>query len=122
MSKPVRGRPFPKGVSGNPGGRPKIPQDVKDAIRAACPEAVQRLIGYMGHENANIAMWAITELLNRGYGKPVQEQTIQMDVTGVLHVRHQVREILLERESEGIALILPDEAELTLSLPEEADD
>lgn len=96
---------FPKGVSGNPGGRPKVPQELKDMIRKACPEALKKLIEYMNHDNPKIAMWAITELLDRGYGKPAQEQTIQMDISGTLDVRTQVREILLERENAAMLLV-----------------
>jgi hypothetical protein len=31
--KKTRGRPFPKGVSGNPGGRPKTPTEIREALR-----------------------------------------------------------------------------------------
>ena len=68
---------FVKGQSGNPFGRPKVPEEIRTAIRAACPEAVQRLIGFMSHENPKIAMMEITEILDRGYGKPTQMQVNQ---------------------------------------------
>jgi hypothetical protein len=31
--KKVVGRPFPKGVSGNPSGKPKLPEDIRQASR-----------------------------------------------------------------------------------------
>jgi hypothetical protein len=51
MSKKPRGKPFPKGCSGNPGGKPKNPKairdrqvmaDVKELSRLEGPEAVRQ--------------------------------------------------------------------------------
>lgn len=94
------GRPFPKGVSGNPGGRPKTDPEVKAILKAAAPDAARRLVEMMYNENPKIAMWAITDILDRTQGKAIQEQTVNMDVTGFLDVGTQVRSILLERERE----------------------
>ncbi|MBQ7220764.1 MAG: hypothetical protein IJS28_07285 [Synergistaceae bacterium] len=91
---------FVKGQSGNPSGRPRVPEEVRNAIKAACPEAVQRLIGFMSHENAKIAMMAITEILDRGYGKATQMQDVQIDVNGAAGLREEIRSLLLEREAE----------------------
>ena len=88
---------FIKGQSGNPSGRPKQDPEVIEIIRAACPNAARRLVEFVNHDNPKIAMWAITELLDRGYGKPIQAQDISMDVSGGLDVRAQIRSILLER-------------------------
>ena len=54
----------------------------------------------MYSNNEKIAMWAITDILDRTQGKAIQEQAINMDVTGFLDVGTQVRSILLERERE----------------------
>lgn len=94
------GRPFPKGVSGNPGGRPKTDPEVKAILKAAAPDAARRLVEMMYSNNEKIAMWAITDILDRTQGKAIQEQAINMDVTGFLDVGTQVRSILLERERE----------------------
>ena len=94
------GRPFPKGVSGNPGGRPKTDPEVKAILKAAAPDAARRLVEMMYSDNEKIAMWAITDILDRTQGKAIQEQAINMDVTGFLDVGTQVRSILLERERE----------------------
>ena len=63
---------FVAGTNANPSGRPKIPQEVRDAIRAACPEAVEVLIGIMRDENEKTAyrLEAAKTILERGYGKP----------------------------------------------------
>ena len=69
-----RGRPIQKGQVLNPGGRPKIPDDVKEAARAACPRAIQVLISIMENEDANQGerIKAAVALLNRAYGTPMQ--------------------------------------------------
>lgn len=103
-----RGRPFPKGVSGNPGGRPKADPEVKEILRAASPEAARKLVEYMSHENAKIAMWAITDVLDRTQGKPVQAQDINMDITGLLDVRAQIRMVMKERMNGEYGTASPD--------------
>ena len=88
---------FVKGQSGNPGGRPKVNPEYLEALRAVGPEMVQKLIAYTDNENAKIAMWAITEILDRAYGKPTQAQDIQ--ITGDFDLRAQVRNFLMERQN-----------------------
>jgi len=73
MSTRIIGKPFPKGLSGNPGGRPRIVGTLRDMARAHAHEAIEelaRLALKAKSETARIA--AIRELLDRGYGKPPQ--------------------------------------------------
>jgi Family of unknown function (DUF5681) len=49
---PGKGRPFQKGVSGNPGGRPKVLGDVQELARQKSPEAINTLSNIMHDEKA----------------------------------------------------------------------
>jgi len=69
----MRGRPFKKGESGNPGGRPKVIADLRALARAYAPDAIEelaRLAIKAKSEAARVA--AMRELLDRGYGKAQQ--------------------------------------------------
>lgn len=64
---------FKKGLSGNPGGRPKVLSEVQNLARQHAPAAVvelARLASRAKSENARIA--AIRELLDRAYGRSRQ--------------------------------------------------
>lgn len=68
-----RGRPFKPGQSGNPGGRPKENAEVKALAREHTETAIQTLVHYCKQrKDAGAAVRAAQELLNRGWGKPVQ--------------------------------------------------
>ena len=70
----VRGRPFQKGTSGNPGGRPRVLGDVQELARERSPEAINTLAAIMDDSKAPPAARgaAANSLLDRGYGKPTQ--------------------------------------------------
>jgi hypothetical protein len=69
-----KGRPIQKGQVLNPGGRPKIPQEVKDMARAASPQAMQALISILNsdYSRPNDIIRAAEVILNRAYGTPTQ--------------------------------------------------
>jgi hypothetical protein len=71
------GRPFQKGQSGNPGGRPKEIAEVKELARAHMPAAIEALVSIMKNTKSSDAarVSAATALLDRGYGKPQQHIT-----------------------------------------------
>ncbi len=71
---PGKGRPFTKGVSGNPGGRPKALGDIQELARQQSPQAINTLAKIMNNEKTPPAarVAAATALLDRGYGKPTQ--------------------------------------------------
>jgi Family of unknown function (DUF5681) len=78
-----RGRPFAKGMSGNPGGRPKkTPQlaEIEAQARAAAPDAIRRLVKLMDSNDGRVSIAACNAILDRGYGKP----TIAVDHAGTI--------------------------------------
>lgn len=96
------GKPFEKGKSGNPSGRPKGNPLVKELLKANSLEAAQKLIELLDSENDKIAFMAAQEILNRTEGKP--NQSLNMEVTGeldVYNIRTQIRAVLLEGLNAG---------------------
>src|SRR5262245_44086824 len=68
------GKPFQKGQSGNPGGRPKEISEVKELAREHMPAAIDALVSIMNNTKASDAarVSAATALLDRSYGKAPQ--------------------------------------------------
>ena len=66
-----------KGQSGNPGGRPKTPEYLKDRIRSLSDKAVDALEQALASDDDRVKIQAAQILLDRGYGKSAQ----QADVT-----------------------------------------
>ena len=68
-----RGRPFAKGVSGNPGGRPKRTEDeaaLAEACRAKTPEALAVVESLMhGSDNDRVRLAAAQFIIERGWGR-----------------------------------------------------
>lgn len=73
-SRTAVGRPFQKGQSGNPGGRPKEDPELKNLARAHTAEAIATLVAIMTGQRspASARVAAANALLDRGYGKPQQ--------------------------------------------------
>src|SRR5690606_13734622 len=67
-------RPWPKGVSGNPGGRPRVVGRVKELARQWTAAAIQTLASVRQDpwQPARARVAAAEALLDRGYGKPTQ--------------------------------------------------
>lgn len=66
--------PFKKGQSGNPGGRPRELKEIQELARKSAPAAIAALakIAEKGESEA-ARVSAATALLDRAYGKPVQQ-------------------------------------------------
>ena len=76
-TKTTRGRPFEKGRSGNPGGRPKTDERVQKALRAATPKAAETLIELLDANEPKIRIQAANSILDRVCGKPAQRLDVE---------------------------------------------
>jgi hypothetical protein len=106
ISKKTVGRPFVKGQSGNPNGRPKMPKDLKEAFKAASPKALEILKKILADPEAKDSdrLRAAEIILDRAYGKPAQSVDITTDTV-------TIQETLNERlEVVSRALTAPPEA------------
>ena len=93
-----RGRPFPKGVSGNPGGRPKTIPEVKEILKAGSPDAARTLVELLNSEKDSIRLAAAQDILDRTQGKAIQMQAVTLDIDEAHDLTTQIRRILLERD------------------------
>jgi hypothetical protein len=64
---------FQKGVSGNPGGRPRISAEVRDLVRSKAPRAFERLVDLMESQDERVAIAASNAVLDRAFGRPASE-------------------------------------------------
>ena len=78
MPKPTNLKPFQPGQTGNPGGRPRLPDDVKQLARGYTREALETLAGVMRNDEAPAAarVTAASHILDRAWGKPAQHLTV----------------------------------------------
>src|SRR5436190_387887 len=85
--KRPRGKSYPKGVSGNPGGRPKLPPEIVE-LRALCRyftrDAVEAIVGVMNNPSTppSARVTAASLLLDRGWGRATEtvEHSVSLPV------------------------------------------
>jgi hypothetical protein len=72
---------FQKGQSGNPGGRPKVLGDLREAARKLTPEVLEMLSQVVKDKKAppSARIAAGTVILDRAYGKPTQHIEAKVD-------------------------------------------
>jgi hypothetical protein len=72
-------RHFQKGQSGNPGGRPRLPEDVREMARGLSVEALQTLAEVMRDKRQSGAarISAASVILDRAWGKAPQQVTTE---------------------------------------------
>ena len=93
MTNPTGKGGFQKGQSGNPGGRSKLPADIREAFKAKAPEALEVLTRCLQSDDDRIAMMAAQAILDRGYGKPTQSIDVREDGPTVRYYRRDAREV-----------------------------
>lgn len=64
--------PFEKGKSGNPGGRPRMSPEVREAFERMTPRAVAVLEELLGSKDDEVRFRASQAILDRQLGKPAQ--------------------------------------------------
>lgn len=97
--KKPRGRPFQPGNCANPGGRPKLPEEVKhvrELARQYSNEAIAALADVMATGSATARVSAANALLERGWGKA--EQVVENKHSGVVGIEHSQRPKLTREE------------------------
>ncbi len=74
MSRNVGNPNWVKGVSGNPGGRPKGIGEVRELARSHTADAIDGLVAIASNPDAPAAarVAAYNSLLDRGWGRPSQ--------------------------------------------------
>jgi argonaute-like protein implicated in RNA metabolism and viral defense len=83
----ARGRPFPKGRSGNAGGRPKDTERLGEYARGFWKESVDKMVEIMRDAKApaNVRLAACEAILNRGCGKPAQAVHMTSEMPTSVH-------------------------------------
>jgi hypothetical protein len=90
LPEPMAVKMWQKGQSGNPGGRPKMPDDVKEALEGGSLRAAQRLVQLVDSPDERIALMASETVLSRLYGKPTQQVDSNITTTSVQQAHLQV--------------------------------
>lgn len=70
-----------KGRTNNPGGRPRISDDVKRLARKNSTRAIHTLVRLMESDDERVALQAANALLDRAIGKPSQHVEMDSNVT-----------------------------------------
>jgi hypothetical protein len=105
--KMPRGNRFKKGRSGNPGGRPKLPDDVKEYLRLNTSqmtiEALEALRMWAQSFDGKVAVPAALGLLK----KTLPDGTIKIELTGAEGGPLESRqEVTLDDSPEGLSRVL----------------
>ena len=86
MSRRTGNGRFQKGESGNPGGRPKFPAEMREMFQTKAPEAFEVLCKHLHATDPRVSVSAATQILDRAYGRPVQSIDVREDGPTVRYI------------------------------------
>lgn len=87
-ARKVPGKPFKKGQSGNPGGRPKEVAEVRELARTHTTLAIETLAAIAKSADRDAArVAAANSLLDRGWGRPLTEIEVKLALLKELESR-----------------------------------
>lgn len=124
-------KPYPEGVSGNPGGRPKMLKELKERIQEGGSELVEKLFSIaldppkvsrinrrtiVDGPNYRERVMAIEKLLAYGYGRPVLAVEVSGPGGGPLETRDIDKLTSTERAKRLVELLVKAGAR-ALALP-----
>lgn len=95
-------KPWGKGVSGNPSGRPKTPQVLKDNLEVAA----KKLVKLLSSDDEKIQLSAAKDILDRVLGKAPQA----LEHTGEISVSQTVDRAMPETPEQWLARIQAENA------------
>jgi len=72
-----RGRPFPRGKSGNPGGRPRLEGEIRRLAQQHAGAAFLNMVRLMRSSNPRVALAASAAVLERAIGKPPARRPLE---------------------------------------------
>jgi hypothetical protein len=103
-----------KGYTGNPGGRPKMPEELKKAFQEQTQNALDTLVDVMGSGKGSERVKAAEVILDRAWGKPIQ--SVDASVTD------NTRRIDTSKLTEAQRSALAEVAILSMNIAEEPDE
>jgi hypothetical protein len=108
----VRGRPFPKGVSGNPSGRAKNPPaNIVMMAKKASGEGMAWLIelasGRIKGATIDQRMKAWAMIHERGWGKPAQNVSVDVALKRAVESKDPIEKLKALEELRALALQSP---------------
>jgi hypothetical protein len=74
-------RPWKRGQSGNPNGRPAVPQlaEIRELAAAKSVRSLERLVELVESEDERVSLMAAKEVLNWAYGSPGKQDDGKAD-------------------------------------------
>ena len=109
MAKRVVGRPFQPGQSGNPNGRPKMPDALKARIAGlASKEAVDVLEAALKDADPKVKLQAAGMLMDRAWGKAITPSEVKVEAHDInaQHLRTLQDRMERRKQAQGFAVLV----------------